>query len=122
MAGVYELDHKGKKILCLNLANLKIRDKPEVLQHIEYAREKVQKYPPKSLLVITNVTNAGFDTEMANSIKEYAENNTPYVKASAVVGVSGWQKVVLAAVKIATGRDFYLADTQDEALEWLVNQ
>ena len=53
---------------------------------------------------------------------EYASHNTPYIKASALVGVSGVQKVVLAAIKALTGRDFYLADTMEEAQEWLVQQ
>lgn len=55
-------------------------------------------------------------------IKEYAQHNTPYVKASAVVGISGWAKVILTAIKTATGRDFHIAVTMEEAKEWLVNQ
>jgi hypothetical protein len=55
-------------------------------------------------------------------MKEYAQHNTPYVKASAVVGISGWSKIILIAIKTVTGRDFYLADSMEEAQEWLINQ
>jgi trimethylamine:corrinoid methyltransferase-like protein len=122
MAGVYELNHKGKNILCLDIADMKTQDKPEFHKHIELAKEKIRKMPEKSTLIITNVTNIRFDTEMANSIKKYAEHNTPYVKASAIVGLSGLQKIIYMAVKTITGRDFYLANTLEDAMEWLVKQ
>ena len=122
MAGVYEINYKGKNILCLNVAGLKLKDKPEFKKYIESAEEQIRKYPLKSLLIITNVTDTGFDTEVAAIMGEYATHNTPYVKASALVGVSGVQKVVLAAIKALIGRDFFLADTMDEAKEWLIQQ
>jgi hypothetical protein len=111
-----------KSILCLDISGLQSRDKAEFYKHVGHAKEIIRKQPPKSLLVLTNVINTGFDTEVAGIIKEYAQHNTPYVKASAVVGVSGWSKIILAAIKTLTGRDFYLADTVEEAKEWLVKQ
>ncbi len=122
MAGVYELNYEGKTILCMDITGLQSKDKPEFLKHVKSAKEIIRKQPPKSLLVITKVTNTGFDTEVANIIKEYAQHNTPYVKASAIVGISGWQKIILTAVKALTGRDFYITDTMEEAQEWLVKQ
>ncbi|MGD0589340.1 MAG: hypothetical protein ABSA44_00905 [Bacteroidota bacterium] len=122
MAGVYELDHKGKTILCLDIAGLQSRDKPEFHKLVAQAKQNIRQHPPKSVLVITNVTNTGFDTEISGIIKEYAQHNTPYVKASSVVGISGWSKIILMAIKTVTGRDFYLANTMEEAKEWLVKQ
>jgi len=122
MASVYEINHQGKTILCMDIAGLKSKDKLELLEYVSRAKEIIRKQPPKSLLVITNVTKTGFDTEVASIIKEYAAHNTPYIKASAIVGVAGWAKIILAAVKTFTGRDFYLADTIEEAKEWLVKQ
>jgi hypothetical protein len=122
MAGFYELNHEGKTILCLDIAGLQVRDKPDFHKLVAQAKHNISQYPPKSVLVITNVTDTRFDTEIANMIKEYAQHNTPYIRASSVVGVSGWAKVILTAVKAVTGRDFHLADTMEEAKEWLVNQ
>jgi hypothetical protein len=122
MAGVYEITYNGKTILCLDIAGMQSKDKPEFFRLIGHAKDIVRKQPPKSLLVITKVTHTGFDTEIANLIKEYAQHNTPYVKASAVVGISGWSKIVLSAIKTLTGRDFHLADTMEDAQEWLVQQ
>ena len=122
MASVYELNHKGKTIVCLDIAGLQSRDKPEFRKLVAQAKQNIRQYPLKSALVITNVINTGFDTEVSGIIKEYAQHNTPYVKASAVVGISGWSKIILMAIKTVTGRDFYLADTMEEAKEWLVKQ
>lgn len=122
MAGLYELNYKGKNILCLDVAGLKLKDKLEFQKHVENAKEQIRKSPPKSLLIITNVTDTGFDTQVAAIMGEYADHNTPYIKASALVGIAGVQKVVLAAIKAMIGRDFYLADTMEEAQEWLIRQ
>jgi hypothetical protein len=122
MAGSYNITHKGKTIFCLDVEGLQVKDKTLFRTSIEEAKEKIRKAPPKSLLVITHVKNTGFDTEIANIMKEYASHNTPYVKASAVVGVSGMQKIILTAIKTLTGRDFHVTETIEEAKEWLVKQ
>jgi hypothetical protein len=122
MASVYELNHKGKPIVCLDIAGLQSKDKPEFHKLVAQAKRTIRQHPPKSALVITNVINTGFDTEVSGIIKEYAQHNTPYVKASSIVGITGWSKVILLAVKVVTGRDFHLADTMEEAKEWLVKQ
>jgi len=122
MADFYEFDHKGKNILCLDISNLQVRDKPEFHKLVAKAKQNIGQHSPKSVLVITNVSNTRFDTEIANLIKEYAEHNTPYVRASSVVGVTGWQKIILTTIKAVTGRNFHLAATVEEAKEWLINQ
>jgi hypothetical protein len=122
MAGVYELKYKDKTILCMDISGLQSKDKQEFLERVEHAKDIIRKQPPKSLLVITKVNDTGFDSEVANIIKEYAQHNTPYVKASAIVGIAGWAKIILTAVKTLTGRDFHLSDTMEDAQEWLVQQ
>ena len=122
MAGVYEIKHQNKSIVCLDIADLQIKDKQLLVDLVRQAKDIIRKRPAKSALVITKVTETKFDTEIANIIKEYAQHNTPYVKASAIVGIAGWAKIILAAIKTLTGRDFYLANTMEEAQEWLVKQ
>jgi hypothetical protein len=122
LAGVYKLTYNGKNILCLDVAGLKLKDKPEFKKYVDDAEEQIRMHPPKSLLLVTNVTDTGFDTEVSAVMGEYALHNTPYVKASALIGVSGVQKVVLAAIKVLTGREFYLADSMEDAQEWLIQQ
>jgi hypothetical protein len=122
VASVYTFDYKGKKIFCLDVSGLQLNEKAEYKKLVDIAREEITKYPPKTALVITNVSNTGFDTEVAAIMGEYAAHNTPYVKASAVVGVSEVQKIVLAAIKAITGREFYIVNSMEEAQEWLIQQ
>lgn len=122
MADFHAINYKGKIIFCLDIAGLNSRDKIDFYKYINQAKEEFQKHPPKSLLVVTNVTNTRYDTEIAKIFTDYVKHNTPYVKASAVVGLSGLQKIILTIIKTATGRDFYLAASMEEALEWLVGQ
>jgi len=122
MAGIFEMHYKGKTIICLDVAGLKLQDKQEFRSLVEKAEEQIRQHPPKSLLLLTNVTDTGFDTEVSAIMGEYAMHNTPYVRASALVGVSGVQKVVLAAIRALTGREFHLTDTVEEAQEWLSQQ
>lgn len=122
MASVQEFEYKGKNIFCLDLSGLQLEHKKEFKELVQQAKEKIQTHAPKSLLVITNITNTGFDTDAAAVIGDYAMSNTPFVKASAVVGSSGMQKIVINTIKVITSREFYLADTMEEAQEWLANQ
>jgi len=65
-------------------------------------------------------TDTAFDTQIAAIMGEYADHNTPYIKASALVGISGVQKIVFwRNSKQLWGEDFYLTDTIEEAQEWL---
>lgn len=122
MQRIYDFDHQGKSIFCLDISGLQLADKPEFHRLIELAKDRIRSARPKSLLIITNVSRTGFDSDVARTMQGYAEHNTPYVKASALVGISGIQKVVLTAIKTLTKREFYLANTMDEAIAWLVRQ
>ena len=106
----------------MDITDLKLKDKPELQKHVQYAEERIREHPPNSLLIITNVTDTAFDTQVAAIMGEYADHNTPYVKAGALVGISEAKKIVLTAIKAIVERDFYLADTMEEAQEWLAQQ
>jgi trimethylamine:corrinoid methyltransferase-like protein len=122
MAGVSFTSHSGKNILIVDVSELKVQNREEIKRIIGHAKEQIQKHPLKSLLIITDVTNTHFDNDIVETFKEYAKHNNPYIKASAVVGLSGMQKVILLAIKKFTGRDFYIASNLKDAEEWLVQQ
>ncbi|MCU0453456.1 MAG: hypothetical protein MUE68_07335 [Bacteroidetes bacterium] len=117
-----ELQFRGKRILHLDLAGMQLRDKGEFYEAIEAVRKRVEQEPAGSVLAVTNVTNSAFDADIARAITACARYNAPHIKASAVVGVAGIQKVVLSAIKAQTGRSFYIASTLEEALSWLQQQ
>jgi hypothetical protein len=55
-------------------------------------------------------------------VQHLATHNTPFVLASAIVGLSGLQRVILSAVMRVTGRKFATFDDVEVAKDWLVAQ
>jgi hypothetical protein len=52
-------------------------------------------------------------------MKEFTKHNKPYVKASAVVGISGIKKIIFHAVMLFSGRKIHACDTLEQAKDWL---
>lgn len=114
-----KLVHKGKTIFVMDIANTK---PTESMQIIKAAEKESLVTPPKSVLFLTDVTNAHYDKESAEMLKDFAKKNTTHIKASAVVGAEGMRKVLLMGVSKFTGRNFKLFNTRNEALDWLATQ
>ena len=112
--------HKGKDILIVDVSDS--RNAEENIAVITEARKHIDIQAPKSLLLLTNVTNAHYDPKAADAMKAYSKANTPYVKASAVVGVSGIKRVIYQAIVKMTGRHIATFDTVEQALDWLAEQ
>ncbi len=114
--------HKGKKILVIDYKDYQIEKikNDEYLKYLTEARKIINKQPLKSLLIITDITDAGFTKKSNDAMREFARKNTPYVKASAVVGVTGLKKVVITAIKVVTKRNLKIFDNIEDAKDWLV--
>ncbi len=116
------MNYKDREICYLDASNMTTKEIQNIETDMNKAMKIVASKPPKSALMITNVTNVMFNTQMAELFKNYANHNTPYVKASALVGITGIQKVVLSTVKRLTNRDYQLFDSLEEAKEWIIKQ
>jgi hypothetical protein len=111
------LVHKGKQIVLVDLSNCAPE---ETLKVLPIAKTGIGRLPPKSALVLTDVTNATYTKEVAAAIKDFSDKNTPYVKASVVVGADGIRQILLQTVSMLTRREIKLCKTRPEALDWLV--
>ena len=118
MSSTEIITHKGKEIVFINLADCSPKT---TLTILDEAAAVIAKYPPKSVLILTDSTNATYNTEVSNAMKNFSQKNTPYVKGSAVIGVDAMRKMLLLAVKTVTKRDIRSFDQKDEALEWLTS-
>ena len=114
------IDHKGKKILHLNFSNSK--DPKELLNAIAYAQALVAKNPPKSLLCLTDVSDSIFPSELVDAMKNLAKANAPYVKASALLGITGMKKYILNAAMQFSGRKLVAFEEAEAAKDWLISQ
>jgi hypothetical protein len=114
------IEHRGTRILLQDFSG--IRDPDEALKEIRHAISVVARQPPHSLRLLTIVREARYNAAVLQAMKEMAAHNAPYVKASAIVGMSGLHRVAYQTVLIFTRRKIPAFDSEAEALDWLAEQ
>jgi hypothetical protein len=113
------VEHRGARILLLDFAGL---EEEGVLRMIDEARRLIAAQPPGSVRTLTHVAGAQvLSPRAAGAFRDAAEQNAPFVRAGAVVGLSPQQRVVYEAVMLFSGRKLHAFDSIDEAMEWLVD-
>ena len=122
MKEISSFNYKGKEILLMDVSHFRLHEREEFNRIVDLAKKAIQTKPLKSVLIITDVTDTTYDADIVKTFKEYAKHNNPYVKASALVGLSGMQKVIFFTIRTFTGRDFYIAKDVEDAQEWLIRQ
>jgi hypothetical protein len=113
-------EHKGKRILLLDYAG--VRDPDEAVASVRQSMEFIARQPLNSLLVMTVVREARYNAAVLQAMKELAAHNAPYVKASAVVGMSGLHRIAYQAVLMFSKRNIKTFDDEAQALDWLASQ
>ena len=117
MERVQLLTHKGAKVLKVDVSGC-----PSVEENIatlRKARTVISTMPPKSLLIVTDVTKTRFNISAVEELKSFSKFITPFVKASAVLGAVG---IIYDAVVKLAGREIVRFDTEEQALDWLAKQ
>ena len=94
----------------------------EFLDLIEEAEKLIRNQPKDSILAVFDATDSQFNNENPETVKQFTQENTPYIKAASVVGIEGLLKIVLKSVSKFSGREFHLFNTREEAMEWLIAQ
>lgn len=109
--------YQGKRLIVVDGTDVGAEEYAEVLRQGAAA---LAREPERSVLLATVVTRARYGAGAAENLKAYSRAIRPYVKASAVVGLSPLQRVIFTAIRPflhASVRDFA---TLAEAREWLV--
>lgn len=114
------VEHQGRKVLRIDLSG--IRDRSTAFHAIDAVRALVATQPERSLLTLTMVGGSSFDPEIIEALKALALHNRPFVKAAAVVGLSGLQRLAYAAVLLFSRRHISTFRDVREAMDWLVEQ
>ena len=112
------IKHQEKDILFLDFSNT---EADEVLKIIEDAKRVIGTKPENSLLTLTDVTNARFNEEEGNGMKQFTAYNKPYVKAAAVVGITGLKRIIFGAVMAFSKRNLEPFDDVEQAKRWLID-
>lgn len=109
--------YESKSIVLVDLSKLK---PDETIKILPEAQKIISKMGEKSALILTDVTGANYNREVADGIKEFVKNNSPYVKASAVVGVEGISDVLLQTVIFLSRREIKSFNNRVDATNWLL--
>lgn len=120
MARVGFVTHGNATILKVDLSHL--ANVEESIATLREARTLIGKQPPRSVRLLTDVTGAAFNPKGVDELKHYSAFVTPYVKASAAIGISGLGRVIFEAVIKFIGRDIASFDAEAEALDWLAGR
>jgi len=112
------VQHNGKEILFLDFSECKAGEVPALIAE---SKTVIRTKPANSLLTLTDVTNTRFDDNVTAGMKEFAAHNKPYVKAAAVVGITGLKKILFDAVMVFSKRKIHAFDSVEQAKAWLVS-
>ncbi len=119
MERVRFVEHKGKKILYIDFSNC---SEEEALAVIEGGKKQVRSQPEKSLLTLTNVNQAKYNSKVVEAFREFTKGNKPYVRAAAITGLSKIKKMIFKAVKEFSQRQLQEFSDEEKAMDWLVTQ
>ena len=98
----------------------RILDVETALASISEARAFMQTRPrDRSTLLLTDFTGSTFNQDVTDAMRQLAADHKPYVRASAVFGMTAIMRVILRAVIALTGRDIRLFGKREEAIAWL---
>ena len=117
MERVHFITHKSARILKVDLSHSASVE--ENIDALSKARAVIVTMPPKSLLIVTDVTKTHFNVGAVEELKKFSKFLTPFVKASAVLGAIG---IIYDAVVKLAGREIVRFDTEAQALDWLAAQ
>jgi hypothetical protein len=109
---------RGKRLVIVDGTDVGADEYPDVLRA---GARMVAQEPFGSVRLATVVTGARYGRGAADNIKTYSAAIKPYLKASAVVGLSPLQQVIFWAIKPFAHRTITAFGTLDEAREWLAN-
>ncbi len=112
------VDYKGQRVLIEDFSNL--TPGPEFFAVIETAQRIITSQPPKSVLAVLDASGTRFNTEVINRMKDFVKANSPYIRCSAVVGVTGLLNVALMTLSNVRGQSFKSFDDRASALEFVI--
>jgi hypothetical protein len=116
---VQVLERSGREIVCIDFSRATPGD---ITATTAAAIPLIRTRPPGTVLTLTDATDIKISDLANRQIGEFMAGNKPYVRAAAVIGVSGLASAILATLRIVTGRQIATFADRETALRWLVEQ
>ena len=120
MPKTQQLVHNRKTIFHMDFSNL--NNVPEIKSLINESVRYIRSQPFGSVLTLTSIQGMHFNNEIKDLFSDFIKGNKPYVKAGAVLGVSGLQQIIYNSLMKITGRDIKAFSNSEEAKNWLADK
>jgi len=118
---VREVVYRGVTVLMVDYSG--IVGVPELRDAVRRANDQVRGYPPtRSLRVLVDCTGLPYSLDRAEILRKSAEENAPYVRARALVGLNRLAQRLVEAFAGLTGRPLRSFEDAESALDWLAEQ
>lgn len=109
-----------KSVIFVDCSNKTPAQIDEVKLTLQEAREMISAAPERSVYIITDLTKSKFNPELVVAFSDFTSANTKHVNESVLVGLSDHHKVIVSIFKKLHKREFYLADTMEEAEAYIM--
>ena len=119
MGRVKFIEHKGKKILFLDFLGMKLN---EYMEGIKKAEKIVKNQPKKHTPYAHRYNGNNYMPAGNKTINDSFRDNTPYVKASAAIGITGIKRILVRTMEKYAGREIYIFNNLPEAKDWLAGR
>ena len=111
----------GAHVLLIDLSDF--AHPVDSLPHIAAARKVVGEQPPKSVCCIVDISGSPYNVEVIDALNALSIHNRPFVIASAIIGVTGFKRVIMESVMMFSRRTNLKAlPSREAAFEWLAGQ
>jgi Holliday junction resolvasome RuvABC endonuclease subunit len=109
--------HKGKRFF---FAHYDRQPVEEFRAEVVAVEEEIFKQPKGSVLLLMDTTGILITPEVLNLSKNTAMRAQPYLRKSAILGMTGARKSILDIVARFAGAKIMAFDTVEQAKDWLV--
>ena len=93
----------------------------EGLRAIDEARLFMAKQPRDgSVLVLTDVSGSIFNQKMVDAMRALAVHHRPWIRGSALVGLTAIMRIIYRAVVAITRREIKVCETRAQAVAYLL--
>jgi hypothetical protein len=114
------INHKGITIFYMDFSNIKTVT--DISSNIDESIAYIRKQPQNSVFGLTNLDTMFFNIDVKNMFTTFLAGNKPFMKKSAVFGISGLARILFNGLMKITGRDVRSFEKMEDAKEFLVNK
>ncbi len=114
------INYRGKKIFFHDYSTIQSSD--DIGEIMKEVKAYIHAQPVSSVYSLASIEGMHFNNTIKDMFNELLKSNKAYVKASAIVGVTGLRQIVFNGIMRISGRDVKAFSSLELAKDWLAQQ